>query len=108
MANYKFGLGKEPVGRLCVGLALGEVETGHVQLPIGRPAYVQGRVVNVDLVELQAQHRLRRQRDQHARKTKGFAALFILQTDVEQLKGREHASGVGRHGFNANRHAEQA
>ena len=106
MANYQLRLRKQLVHHPAVGLAPGKVQPRHIDIPVRRPAYIQGRAVDIKLVELARQHRLRRQRDQDARQAQGFATLIVQQADVGQLERRDHASGMRGNGFDTHRHPQ--
>ena len=108
MADHEFGLREQTVQKPVVGLrALGQVEPGHGPLAVGSAAHVERRPVDIELVELQRQHRARRQREEHPRQAQGLASLAIEQAHVEQLERRQQAGGIGRDALDAHRHPQR-
>ena len=107
MANDKLGLRENVVEHAVVRLpAAGEIQPRNIDFPFRRAPDIESRCIHIQLVELQRQQRLRRKRQQHARKAQGLAPLGVGQADVGQLERRDHSGGVRTDRFDPYRHSK--
>ena len=89
VADDKFRLREKPVGSAAIALARArEIQTGHSDLAAWRAPDVELGLLNIKLLKLQPQSRLRRQGRQHARQAQRFAPKRVKQLDVDQLERR--------------------
>ncbi len=107
--DHEFALAEEPVGQpAAVVAAARDVEAGHEDVAIGRPADLQLRPLDIQLLEAQAPQRARRQSPHHHRQLQRRVALRIEQFHVLQRERGHQALGAGADRAYPHRHAEDA
>ncbi|WP_343231025.1 hypothetical protein [Variovorax sp. WS11] len=105
--DHELALAEEPVGPAAFAGGVGvHAEAGHVQLAGGIASHFHRGILDVELLEVQAPQRARRDAGHHPCQAQGLALLGVVQHHFAQLEARKQGTALGRDGADAHRYPD--